>query len=544
MKKIPETFTYCNDFSIKTCELDLAMIPPYQPFDMRKRQATPSVDAEDNRKSRILDLISPVSNLPSLRSTPSTQSEYPSPLTARTLNGTSSSTAKKLFTEAEPMNTQDNMDELLGLCSGQFTGSIGRLVDPSMDVNHKGLEDELLGLCSGKFNTQPVNLHSLEQDEGLTQPNTQHTESPSKSKQVQPFTDDEEDEVVETRVQKRHKRLDFSDESDDEDAGSDVTAEVEDEDEEPKLVDYDSEENEIIKPAHEPKKRSAAEFFEDEAELSESEWGSEDEDEQDLDTLEFEEGDAENLDQRKVKAQLDKIHMRRLLDEDRREVRMLQELLLEDGELHSEGGGRERKFRWKNINNVDDNDLQRRDSDNEGNEDVENEDEETWRRLRHEREMFLQQHKMKAGTETEDVLSETSDSQLIKLGRAALKRINSQDKSERLPPVKRTVSDPLVSPDPKHPFKLLTKRGSFLARGENALARIAEITQNSSGGPVVGPKNTRNFVFATLSPEKVVEKCTVVEEVSIKFRQRKITFLSRKLHHTWITISSENNVSI
>jgi hypothetical protein len=40
---------------------------------------------------------------------------------------------------------------------------------------------------------------------------------------------------------------------------------------------------------------------------------------------------------------------RRLLDEDRREVRLLQELLLEDGELHSEGSGRERKFRWRNI---------------------------------------------------------------------------------------------------------------------------------------------------------------------------------------------------
>ena len=37
------------------------------------------------------------------------------------------------------------------------------------------------------------------------------------------------------------------------------------------------------------------------------------------------------------------------MDEDRREVRLLQEMLLEDGELHSEGGGRERKFRWKNI---------------------------------------------------------------------------------------------------------------------------------------------------------------------------------------------------
>lgn len=43
------------------------------------------------------------------------------------------------------------------------------------------------------------------------------------------------------------------------------------------------------------------------------------------------------------------VFRRRLLDEDRRKVRLLQEILLEDGELHSEGGGRERKFRWRNI---------------------------------------------------------------------------------------------------------------------------------------------------------------------------------------------------
>lgn len=38
---------------------------------------------------------------------------------------------------------------------------------------------------------------------------------------------------------------------------------------------------------------------------------------------------------------------RQLLDDDKREVRLLQELLLEDGEMH--GTGRERKFRWKNA---------------------------------------------------------------------------------------------------------------------------------------------------------------------------------------------------
>jgi hypothetical protein len=77
---------------------------------------------------------------------------------------------------------------------------------------------------------------------------------------------------------------------------------------ETKFVDYDSEENEVVNPSK-PRELAVSEFFEDEAELSESDWDSADEDEQDLDTLEFEEGDDEKLDQHKVKEQLDKIHM-------------------------------------------------------------------------------------------------------------------------------------------------------------------------------------------------------------------------------------------
>ena len=57
-----------------------------------------------------------------------------------------------------------------------LAGSIGRLVDPMMETSHTGLEAELLGLCSGKFISQPVNLHSLEQDEGQSQ----STEDPTK----------------------------------------------------------------------------------------------------------------------------------------------------------------------------------------------------------------------------------------------------------------------------------------------------------------------------------------------------------------------------
>jgi hypothetical protein len=44
--------------------------------------------------------------------------------------------------------------------------------------------------------------------------------------------------------------------------------------------------------------------------------------------------------------------------------------------------------------NVDDSELPHHNSDSEGVDEVENEEEELWRRMRHEREMFLQQQKV------------------------------------------------------------------------------------------------------------------------------------------------------
>lgn len=52
-----------------------------------------------------------------------------------------------------------------------------------------------------------------------------------------------------------------------------------------------------------------SDFVENEAELSESEWGSADEDEQDLDKFEIELGDEEKFDENKVRNDLEKIHM-------------------------------------------------------------------------------------------------------------------------------------------------------------------------------------------------------------------------------------------
>lgn len=81
------------------------------------------------------------------------------------------------------------------------------------------------------------------------------------------------------------------------DDGSDGEEEVQTADD----VDYDSEENEVVK--------TAGDFLDKEAELSEEEWESEDEDEQGLDTLEMEEADREQINERKLQRELGQMHM-------------------------------------------------------------------------------------------------------------------------------------------------------------------------------------------------------------------------------------------
>lgn len=44
-----------------------------------------------------------------------------------------------------------------------------------------------------------------------------------------------------------------------------------------------------------------------------------------------------------------RVYRKHVLDDDKRKLRLYQERYLADGDLHSDGPGRERRFRWKNI---------------------------------------------------------------------------------------------------------------------------------------------------------------------------------------------------
>ena len=98
------------------------------------------------------------------------------------------------------------------------------------------------------------------------------------------------------------------------------------------------------------------------------------------------------MDENEVREQVGRAHFKTLLDQDQREVRIFQELFLEDGDLHSEGGGRKRQFKWTNNDDEDgETDTAELKSQEEIDQVDDPEDDQTWRKLRNEREKWLLQ---------------------------------------------------------------------------------------------------------------------------------------------------------
>ncbi|XP_068619307.1 claspin-like [Battus philenor] len=320
------------------------------------------------------------------------------------------------------------------------------------------------------------------------------------------------------KKRKQEKRvLQFSDDEDCEHENeSEGTFKSDIDEESERYVEYDSEENEVeVQPVKAKKNRVAGDFFEREAELSsEDEWvGSGDEDEAGLDLMEREEGDDEVFHEGKLRNELGQIHMRDVLDQDKREVRLLQELLFEDGDLGD--GHRQRKFRWRNADDTEE--IGTALDEYADTQEEEFESEEQWRKQRHEREVFLR--KM-VNRDDENIPNESINrTSILKanlssrntcnlIPEAGTSKNESMEKTN-VPNEKKTFKD---VPSPKKPFPIFQQnhRGSLLSRGKSALARLAAIATPLAGDDnatkVSTTSNKRNFVFTALSQDDVQTK--------------------------------------
>lgn len=251
---------------------------------------------------------------------------------------------KKLFDDTS--QTSQNLTELADICSGQFT-----VTQNDDDVS---TTQDLLNVCSGSFDdTQSKRvitiaphpqdeIKSFESDDPIMSQLLDEAELERfKKKFESPVnlgfksafvgtegvqeanatglidSDDENDGLELKKKNKKQKKLVFSDDEDDEeeeenDDEDDLDQEdVEEIDLHDNDVDEDDEEQQLEKQIQDEQSGNfkLADFVENEAELSESEWGSADEDEKDLDAWEEEQGDKEVFNEKKLRSELERIHV-------------------------------------------------------------------------------------------------------------------------------------------------------------------------------------------------------------------------------------------
>jgi hypothetical protein len=126
----------------------------------------------------------------------------------------------------------------------------------------------------------------------------------------------------------------------------------------------------------------------------------------DDDSIIFKGDDKELPSEDELRNQVGKFYLKEQLDEDKREMRLIKEMFLADGEFHSKNS-RRKQYRWKNLdgtvrgnwddNNSSDDDDEEDDEDNEDNSNSSDKTEDKkkssksadWRSMRHERELFM-----------------------------------------------------------------------------------------------------------------------------------------------------------
>ncbi|KFV13910.1 Claspin, partial [Tauraco erythrolophus] len=389
-----------------------------------------------------------------------------------------------------------NMDELLDLCSGQFSSQAEHV--PNTSSNKKQNMEELLNLCSGKFMSQtgsPTWASSVsskaEKDSDIEDPMAEALALCSGSFPTDKEEEDEEEQEELGDFQLLTDDNAFDSEEDEKSGDSD-----------PEEAEISDEEEELLRHRQGLKKKlKLQDFMEDEAELSGSDVGSEDEyDGEDLNEYEEDIIDEELPNEVELENQIQKLHMKAMLDDDKRQLRLYQERYLIDGDLHSDGPGRMRRFRWKNIDYASQTDLFQRDSDNDDENEQFDETEVKWRKERFEREQWLREQKEK-NKEQEEEEEIGEDSQFMKLA----KKVTAKSLQKKASPAVVVQDTTLLPRNPFEAFRpasdIQIKNGSLLNRPKAVLQKLAAMSDLNPNAP----RNSRNFVFHTLSPDKSEE---------------------------------------
>nr|XP_039255575.1 claspin-like [Styela clava] len=402
--------------------------------------------------------------------------------------------------------TDCNMSQLLGLCSAPFDTpksqrkpEISRLMNSGNDsaINHT---QDLIGLCTGNFTDSIAPLDTKDATNDATQDDkdktdcdvTNHDDNSADLFRTNNVDVDESFgfNILSGNPKKSQPdpESQFSDHE-----NSDVDKDDnEDDDDEPML---------IVRKKKYTRQRIAREFLENEAELSGSDEGSGDEDEDaGPDEYEVDEPVEELPEEEEIARQLNRVQRRQQQEDDQRDIELLQEALLGGEEIAQ----RERKFRWKNIDSSMTEDILKSDDeegDNKENPLPEGPEDTQWMRERLEREEFLQKNEVPS--------LQSEDSQLINLGRQViLSRQNSiagpitDGNSENLNKATKKIRNVCLSVDEsscsRDSFKNKGHRGSFLSRSQVVLTKLASLPGIKN---VNGPKHSDKMLFKVVSPE-------------------------------------------